>query len=50
VVHDNEWLRISNAQLRYYMGIQDPDSLTDTEWARRLKELEWIRKKEGGKK
>ncbi len=30
----------------YYMGIQDPDSLSDIEWARRLKELEYIRKKE----
>jgi hypothetical protein len=31
------------------MHIQDPDSLTDDEWAMRLKELEWIRKKEAGK-
>lgn len=45
-----EWLRIANAQLVYYMGIHDPDSLTDTEWAMRLKELEYLRKKEAGKK
>lgn len=35
-----------NAQLMYYMHIGDPDSLTDQEWAMRIKELEWIRKKE----
>lgn len=28
------------------MCISDPDSLSDEEWAQRLKELEWIRKKE----
>jgi len=33
----------------YYMHIQDPDSLSNDEWAMRLKELEWIRKKEAGK-
>ena len=35
-----------NAQLRYYMHIADPDSLTDEEWAMRFRELEWIRKSE----
>jgi hypothetical protein len=30
----------------YYMGIADPDSLTDEAWASRWKELEYIRKKE----
>jgi hypothetical protein len=30
------------------MHIQDPDSLTDEEWTNRLKELEFIRKKEAG--
>ncbi|MDR1370938.1 MAG: hypothetical protein LBJ72_12575 [Dysgonamonadaceae bacterium] len=39
-------MRISNAQLRYYMHISDPDSLTDEEWAARYKELEFIRKEE----
>jgi len=39
-------LRIVNAQLRYYMHIQDPDSLTDEEWAMRYRELEYIRKSE----
>lgn len=38
-----------NAQLRYYMHISDPDSLSDEEWAMRLKELEWIRKREAEK-
>jgi hypothetical protein len=42
-------LRISNAQLRYYMHIPDPDSLTDQDWAMRLKELEYIRRKEAKK-
>ncbi len=28
------------------MHIHDPDALTDKEWAMRLKELEFIRKKE----
>jgi hypothetical protein len=39
-------LRIANAQLRYYLHIADPDSLSDEEWAMRIKELEWIRTKE----
>jgi hypothetical protein len=33
----------------YYLGIADPDSLTDEEWAMRVRELEYIRKKEAGK-
>lgn len=28
------------------MHIADPDSLTDEEWAMRIKELEWVRKEE----
>jgi hypothetical protein len=28
------------------MGIQDPESLSDEEWAMRWKELEWIRREE----
>jgi hypothetical protein len=28
------------------MHIADPDSLSDEEWAMRVKELEWIREKE----
>lgn len=50
---DNEkaqWLRIYNAQLRYYLHIADPDSLSDEEWAKRYNELVWIRNKEAGKK
>jgi hypothetical protein len=39
-------LRVANAQLRYYLQIPDPDSLSDEEWAMRLKELEYIRMKE----
>lgn len=40
---------MANAQLRYYMHISDPDSLSDEEWAMRFKELEWIRKREAEK-
>ena len=39
-------MRIANAQLRYYMHIPDPDSLSDEEWAMRYRELEYIRMKE----
>nr|DAP86978.1 MAG TPA: hypothetical protein [Caudoviricetes sp.] len=28
------------------MHIANPDALTDTEWAMRVKELEWLRQKE----
>lgn len=41
-----DFVRMVNAQLRYYMHIADPDGLSDEEWAMRLKELEWIRKEE----
>ncbi|WP_157207141.1 hypothetical protein [Mariniflexile maritimum] len=44
-----EWVRIANAQLRYYLHIQDPDSLSDTQWAQHIKELHWIRKAENSK-
>ena len=30
----------------YYMGISEPDSLSDEEWAMRFQELVWIRNKE----
>ncbi|WP_262509809.1 hypothetical protein [Chryseobacterium oncorhynchi] len=40
-------LRIFDAQLRYYFHI-DPDSLTDQQWAARIAELKYIRKKENG--
>jgi len=46
VVADGDGLRKLDAQLRYYMHIADPDSLTDQEWAMRVKELEWIREEE----
>ncbi|MDR1120038.1 MAG: hypothetical protein LBM08_03895 [Dysgonamonadaceae bacterium] len=39
-------VRISNAQLRYYMHIPDPDSLEDEQWAMRIRELEYIRREE----
>ncbi|MBQ9751411.1 MAG: hypothetical protein IJV81_01085 [Paludibacteraceae bacterium] len=39
-------MRKVNAQLRYYMHISDPDSLTDEEWASALRELEWVRNEE----
>lgn len=38
-------MRILDAQLRYYLHL-DPDSLTDTEWAMRVNELRYIRRKE----
>jgi len=31
------------------MNIANPDNLSDNDWAMRLMELEWIRKKEAGK-
>ena len=42
-------VRTVNAQLRYYMHISDPDSLSDEDWAMRFKEIEWIRKTGGGR-
>jgi hypothetical protein len=45
-VGSGETVRTSNAQLRYYLHIADPDSLTDEEWAMRLQELKWIREQE----
>jgi hypothetical protein len=39
-------VRVTNAQLRYYLHISNPDSLTDEEWAMRLQELNYVRKKE----
>lgn len=34
-----------DAQLRYYFHI-NPDSLEDGQWARMVKDLEWIRREE----
>lgn len=45
-MESGEWMRISNAQLRYYMHIADPESLSDEEWAMRLREMEYIRQEE----
>lgn len=42
----SDTIRIANAALRYYMGVSDPDSLSDIEWAMRWKELEFIRQEE----
>lgn len=33
----------------YYFHIPNPDLLTDKEWASRVAELQFIRKKEAGK-
>jgi hypothetical protein len=48
VDEERDWLRISNAMLMYYLHIPNPDSLSDEAWAMRLKELEYIRRKEAG--
>jgi len=45
-VDERDTLRIANANLRYYLHIPDPDSLSDQEWAMRWKELDWIRQQE----
>jgi hypothetical protein len=42
-VEKGDYMRIANANLQYYMHVPDPDSLTDEEWAMKLRELEWIR-------
>ncbi len=44
------FIRLVNAQLRYYMHINEPDLLSDDEWASRFNELIWIRKKENDSK
>ena len=41
-VGEEEWIRKGNAKLRYYLHIADPDSLSDEEWAARLRDLDWI--------
>ena len=43
---DGDGIRQADAQLRYYMHVTEPESLTDKEWAMRVKELEWVRKEE----
>lgn len=43
---DGDGIRQADAQLRYYMHIAEPESLSDREWAMRVKELEWVRKEE----
>jgi hypothetical protein len=45
-VSDTDYIRIIDAELRYYMHISHPESLPDSEWAERFRELEWIRRKE----
>lgn len=42
-MRDTEYIRIVDAELRYYLRIQNPEELSDEEWAMRMKELEWIR-------
>lgn len=39
------FIRKSNIQLQYYLKI-DPYALPIDEWARKIKELEWLRKEE----
>jgi hypothetical protein len=36
-------------QLRYFLHIENPDLLTDEEWAIQAESLNWIRRKEAGK-
>lgn len=43
---DGDGIRQADAQLRYYMHVAEPESLTDEQWAMRVKELEWVRKEE----
>ena len=43
---DGDGIRQADAQLRYYMHIAEPESLSDEQWAMRVKELEWVRKEE----
>ena len=45
-MRDTDHIRQIDAELRYYFHIQDPESLSDEEWARRMKELEWVRRQE----
>lgn len=45
---EHDYIRITNARLRYYLQIKDHNSLGDDEWVIRLKKLERIRRKEPG--
>jgi len=38
--------RIADAYLRYYLHIQNPEKLSDEEWADRLLDLHFIRQAE----
>ena len=46
---DNDGIRQSDAQQRYYMHVADPSGLGDWQWAEKLKQLADIRQKELGK-
>ena len=46
MVNESDTIRIANAQLTYYMHIANPEDLSDTEWAARVNEMEYIRRKE----
>jgi hypothetical protein len=35
-----------NTQLRYYLHIDDPDALSDDDWASSWQALQWIREQE----
>ena len=37
---------MADALLRYHLHIADPGSLSDEEWAMRIRELEWVRSEE----
>jgi len=41
-----EYIRKADVQLRYYLHVEDPESLDDQEWAMRVRDLEWIREDE----
>jgi hypothetical protein len=45
-IDESDGIRIINAKLRKYMGIQNPELLSDIQWAMRYKELEWLEQKE----
>ena len=39
-----------DANLRYYYNIPEPEKLSDQEWYRRVRELEYLRKREACKR
>jgi hypothetical protein len=41
----SDWIRQRDALIQYYLRI-DPSALSDEEWARTVKNLEWAREQE----